>query len=78
MPAIETTPELVRNVYATLEKNLATVRRRLSRPLTYAEKVLFGHLADPERQRLEAGAAYLELRTLFPYTTLFRSRKSVV
>ncbi len=62
MPAIETTPELVRKVYATLEKNLVIVRKRLGRPLTYAEKVLFGHLADAERQPLEAGAAYLELR----------------
>jgi aconitate hydratase len=62
MPAIETTPELVRSVYATLAKNLEIVRRRLGRPLTYAEKVLFGHLADPERQPIEAGAAYLELR----------------
>ena len=39
MPAIETTPELVRNVYATLERNLAIVRKRLGRPLTYAENV---------------------------------------
>jgi len=62
MPAIETTPALVRNVYATLEKNLRVVRKRLGRPLTYAEKVLFGHLADAERQPLEPGAAYLELR----------------
>ena len=62
MPAIETTPELVRRVHASLEKNLAVVRRRLSRPLTYAEKLVFGHLADPERQPLEPGAAYLELR----------------
>jgi aconitate hydratase len=62
MPAIETTPTLVRQVFASLEKNLAVVRRRLGRPLTYAEKVLFGHLADPEHQPLEAGAAYLELR----------------
>jgi len=62
MPAIETTPELVRRVFASLEKNLAVVRRRLGRPLTYAEKILFGHLADPERQPLEPGAAYLELR----------------
>ena len=46
MPAIETTPELVRNVYATLEKNLAIVRKRLGRPLTYAEKVLVSHLSD--------------------------------
>jgi aconitate hydratase len=62
MPAIETTPELVRRVYASVEKNLAAVRRRLGRPLTYAEKVLFGHLADAEQQPLEAGSAYLELR----------------
>jgi aconitate hydratase len=62
MPAIETTPELVRGVYATLAKNLEIVRRRLGRPLTYAEKVLLGHLADAERQPLDAGAAYLELR----------------
>jgi aconitate hydratase len=62
MPAIETTPELVRRVHASLEKNLTVVRRRLSRPLSYAEKLLFGHLADPERQPLEPGAAYLELR----------------
>jgi aconitate hydratase len=62
MPAIETTPELVRRVFASLEKNLAVVRRRLSRPLSCAEKILFGHLADPENQPLEPGAAYLELR----------------
>jgi aconitate hydratase len=62
MPAIETTPALVRGVYASLEKNLAVVRRRLGRPLTYAEKTLLGHLADAEQQRLEPGAAYLELR----------------
>ncbi len=62
MPAIETTPQLVRGVFASLEKNLAVVRRRLGRPLSYAEKILFGHLADVERQPLEPGAAYLELR----------------
>src|SRR5215510_14013334 len=62
MPAIETTPELARGVYAALEKNLSVVARRLGRPLSYAEKILFGHLADAERQPLEPGAAYLELR----------------
>ena len=31
MPAIETTPALVRGVYAALGKNVATVRRRLGR-----------------------------------------------
>ncbi|MBM4384964.1 MAG: aconitate hydratase [Deltaproteobacteria bacterium] len=61
MPAIETTPDLVKRTYATVEKNLAIVRKRLGRPLTYAEKVLLGHLAHPETQELDAGKSYLEL-----------------
>jgi len=61
MPPIETTPELVRSVYERLERTLEVVRRRLGRPLTYAEKVLLGHLRDPEGQKLEPGRAYLAL-----------------
>jgi aconitate hydratase len=61
MPAIETTPALVRSTYEAVERNLAVVRRRLGRPLTYAEKVLLGHLAHPDTQELEAGKSYLEL-----------------
>ncbi len=37
------------------------IRQRLDRPLTLAEKVLFGHLADPEEE-LERGKAYLQLQ----------------
>jgi aconitate hydratase len=62
MPAIETTPELVRGVYAALARNLAAIRRRLGRPLTVAEKVFLGHLADAEGARLEPGASYVETR----------------
>lgn len=62
MPIIESTPEMVRGVYEKTRKNLEIVRRRLGRPLTMAEKVLFGHLDDPENQPLEAGKAYLMLR----------------
>jgi aconitate hydratase len=61
MPAIETTPDLVRRSYERLERSLAVVRRRLGRPLTYAEKVLFGHLRDPEGQELAPGKAWLEV-----------------
>ncbi len=61
MPPIETTPELVQSVYDTTRERLAVIRRRLDRPLTLAEKVLFGHLADPEEE-LDRGAAYLQLR----------------
>lgn len=62
MPPIETTPELVQAVFDTTRERLAIVRRRLGRALTLAEKVVFGHLADPEGQELERGEAYLQLR----------------
>jgi len=59
MPTIETTPELVAGVYETLARNVGTVRKRLNRPLTCAEKVFLGHLADPEREDLEPGKSYV-------------------
>jgi aconitate hydratase len=62
MPVIETTPELVESTYARMQVSLDAIRRRLARPLSYAEKVLLGHLDDPEGQRLEPGEAYLLLR----------------
>jgi aconitate hydratase len=49
-------------VYATMERNLKIVRRRLGRPLTLADKVLLGHLDDPENQDMEPGKSYLSLR----------------
>ncbi len=61
MASIETTPDLVQSVYENTRRRLAVVRERLGRPLTLAEKVLFGHLADPEEE-LERGKAYLQLR----------------
>jgi len=60
MPAIETTPEMVQNVYDTSRQRLEIVRKRLDRPLTLAEKVLFGHLADPENEDLEPGTSYIQ------------------
>jgi len=60
--AIETTREMVSKVYAASRERLAVVRERLGHPLTLAEKVLFGHLADPAGQELERGEATLALR----------------
>jgi len=60
--AIETTKEMVEQVYAASRERLAVVRKRLDRPLTLAEKVLFGHLDDPQNQQLERGVATLALR----------------
>jgi aconitate hydratase len=59
---IESSPEMTATVYATMARNLAVVRRRLNRPLTLADKVLLGHLDDPEHQEIEPGKSYLLLR----------------
>jgi aconitate hydratase len=62
MVTIESTAEVAAKVYETMERNLAIVRRRLGRPLTLADKVLLGHLDDPEHQDMEPGKSYLMLR----------------
>ena len=54
--------DLVLSRYATAESSVALARRRLGRPVTLAEKILFNHLADPEGQPLERGHAYAEFR----------------
>ena len=62
MVTIESTPEMAAKVYETMAKNLKVVRRRLGKPLTLADKVLLGHLDDPENQDLVPGKSYLFLR----------------
>lgn len=59
---IETTPEMVKNVYAKSRERLKTIRTRLNRPLTLAEKIVFGHLDDPQGQELNRGKSFLLLR----------------
>ncbi|EJS42564.1 aco1p [Saccharomyces arboricola H-6] len=43
-------------------ETLDIVRKRLNRPFTYAEKILYGHLDDPHGQEIERGISYLKLR----------------
>jgi aconitate hydratase len=62
MLGIESTPEFVADVYAAMGRNVETARQRLGRPLTLAEKIVFGHLDRPEDQELRAGESYLMLR----------------
>ncbi|HEV8440094.1 MAG TPA: aconitate hydratase [Methylomirabilota bacterium] len=62
MVTIESTPDMAAKVYATMERNLEVVRRRLGRPLTLADKVLLGHLDDPKRAEMDPGRSYLLLR----------------
>jgi aconitate hydratase len=62
MAVIESTPDFVKTAYGKIERNLEIVRERLRRPLTLAEKVLLGHLADPAKADLRPGESYLGLR----------------
>jgi len=43
---IDTTPEMVENVYSKLEKNISIYRKAVNRPLTLTEKILAGHLEE--------------------------------
>lgn len=47
--------------YAKLIANLEVVKKRLGRPLTLAEKIVYSHLADPT-QEIERGQSYLKLK----------------
>jgi aconitate hydratase len=59
---IESTPAMATKVFATMRRNLEAVRKRLARPLTLSEKVLLGHLDNPQSQELEPGESYLLAR----------------
>lgn len=49
--------------YQRIEDNLQIIRDRLNnRPLTLAEKIVYGHLDDPHNAEIERGVSYLKLR----------------
>lgn len=54
--------EYINDRYAAMDQRLQIVRKRLNKPLTLAEKVVYGHLDDPEHQELQRGLSYLKLR----------------
>ena len=62
MATIESTPDFVEQTYGKIRNRLETVRKRLQRPLTLAEKIVLGHLEEPERANVERGRSYVELR----------------
>ncbi|XP_074511516.1 aconitate hydratase, mitochondrial-like [Sebastes fasciatus] len=48
--------------YEKLHENINIVRKRLGRPLTLSEKIVYGHLDDPAGQDIDRGRTYLRLR----------------
>jgi aconitate hydratase len=59
---VETTREMVETIYKKMDDRLEIVRGKLKRPLTLAEKILYGHLDDPASTNYERGKSFLRLR----------------
>ncbi|KAH8592212.1 hypothetical protein B0O99DRAFT_654080 [Bisporella sp. PMI_857] len=47
--------------YTHLLKSLKRIRRRIQRPLTLSEKMLYSHLCEPDTQDIEPGKSFLKL-----------------
>ncbi len=62
MPRIESTPEFVTEAYRKMRERLEIVRGRGCGPLTLAQKIVLGHLDNPQQAGLERGKSYVELR----------------
>ena len=62
MAQIESTPAFVKAVYDRMAANLKVVRPRLGRPLSLAEKIIYGHLDHPDTAEIVRGKSYLDLR----------------
>ena len=54
-PLVDSTPAFVEEAYEKLGERLHILRQRVNRPMTYAEKVLLGHLDALESAELNAG-----------------------
>ena len=59
---IDTTQEMVENVYTKLEKNISIYRKTVNRPITLTEKILAGHLEENFLEKnLDSEASYVFL-----------------
>jgi aconitate hydratase len=53
--------ELIKKVYAELPEKVEKAKKKLNRPMTYAEKILYAHLFDSEAiEVFERGKAYVD------------------
>ena len=60
---IDTTAEMVQNVYSKLEKNISIFKKTLNRDLTLCEKIFAGHLEEKFLNKILAeGTEYVFLR----------------
>ena len=59
---IDTTPQLVSNVYSKIKENIVKYRNVIGRPLTLTEKILSGHLYEISDESLIGGKDYVFLK----------------
>ncbi len=59
---IDSTPELVSNVYKKMQENIEKYRNVIGRPLTLTEKILSGHLEEISGKNLDEEKNYVFLR----------------
>lgn len=60
--SVDSTPQFIEMVYQKMDTNIAIVKKRLGRPLTYGEKILYGHLDSAQDAELTAGVSYVKTR----------------
>jgi aconitate hydratase len=60
--SVDSTPQFIEMVYQKMDTNIAMVKKRLGRPLTYGEKLLYGHLDNAMEAELTAGFSYVKTR----------------
>ncbi len=60
--SVDSTPEFIEAVYRKMDANIALVKKRLGRPLTYGEKLLYGHLDNAMEAELTPGVSYVKTR----------------
>jgi len=59
---VNTTPQLVSNVYSKIKENIVKYRNMLGKPLTLTEKILSGHLYEIPDKPLAGGKDYVFLK----------------
>jgi aconitate hydratase len=60
--SVDSTPAFIETIYKKMDANIATVKERLDRALTYGEKILYGHLDNASDAELIAGSSYIKTR----------------
>jgi aconitate hydratase len=62
MTSVDSNASFIESTYTKMDANIKSIREKLNRPLTFCEKILYGHLDNVESAELEAGSSYIKTR----------------